>query len=219
MGTKATIKRREQRKRAKQRLKTQAWYYMDEMIIMNTTNTVSLGCTNSVYAVCAPTQMAQLNYWAACETQACKACPTKEEENSMNTERNYLERRVREIFCDKERTLIDTFNLHVDNTPRTYKDLIAAIKDGKYDLDPKRTKVIDAQVESGENPLYFACGAFDGIIWKGDKMPDPAGYGIAINALRKARTTAMDIVQTQDAIAGLKALQDFDAWTPTGPAN
>lgn len=142
----------------------------------------------------------------------------KEEENSMTTyatERAHLNARVREITWQKEVSFCDLFKMNADPTPKSYKELIAAITGGKYTLDAKRVKKIDAALEDNRN---IWCGPFDGIVFEGDK-PDRDGYTNAITELQKRSQAARDTIATLTPDLGLKALQDLEAWTPVGPAN
>ena len=157
-----------------------------------------------------------------CITPAPAECAKphcKEEENSMttqNTERDYLRRELTNVSYAKEDELAKMFRIHNLDTPQTYKDLIDAIKNGKYTLDEKVTKKVDAYIEehgrSGWGPFY-------GIKFNLDNAPDYDGFHKAIAERNRQRTIAERIIMTGDAAAGLKALQDFEAWTPVGKAN
>lgn len=145
-------------------------------------------------------------------------CQEQEGKTQMNTntERDYLARRVESVSYDLDSKLEKQFNLGKNTNPRTYKDLIDWVTNGKYTLDTKITGKIDAIVADDET--YYG-SSFDGIVWTGAGFTvDHAGYVIARKAMQAARTVARDVVMTQDATAGLAALNAFEAWTYTAPA-
>lgn len=149
----------------------------------------------------------------------CKQTPQKQEvENTMitaNTERSYLDRRLNEVFYTHERELQKQFHLGENTAPKTYKDVIDWIKNDKFTLNAKETKRIDLYVD--EEGTYY--GSFlDGIVWNGAGFTvDHDGFVAGAKVLKKALQDARDVVNTSDATAGLKALQDFQSWTYTAP--
>jgi hypothetical protein len=133
--------------------------------------------------------------------------------SDIAVQRDYLLSQLTTAFHPKEREFQTTFNLYVDNTPKTYIDMIAAIKDGKYTIDPKAEKrVADWEEDEEDGPSYF--GPLYGIVWDGP-VADRKGYDQAVKDLRKQKTEAERIIVTGDAAAGLAALQAFEAWQPT----
>ncbi len=164
---------------------------------------------------CLPTPT---NYGYGVKCKA-KSCEKQEVENTMNTnsERDYLARRLENVAYGKDFSML--FNLNSPTTPSTYKELIDWIKNGKYELDEKRTKFIDATIENQDGSWYG--NAFDGIKFTANPQPDFDGYAKAKVEAKKLHQNAKDIIMTADAAAGLKALQDFEAWMPTvgTPAN
>ncbi len=87
--------------------------------------------------------------------------------------RDYLSNRLAKADYPKGRELRELFNLYVDNSPKTYKDLIDAIKNDKFSLDDEVIKnVADTEEEVGYGPFY-------GIIWNGPQ-PDKKGYYAAL---------------------------------------
>ena len=150
-------------------------------------------------------------------------CDVKQEkeETAMSIEQNtldYLSRRVESTFYGLHSELADTFNLYKDNKPKTYKELIAAIKGDKFKLDAKRTKRIDEYFSDGdedEDCFYSFRGSLDGIIWDGPQ-PDRKGYDKAIEDLSKAKTDTMDTIRViTDEEKRLAALKAFEAWVPS----
>ena len=85
------------------------------------------------------TGYATLNGWAQLTQKAnCSPEKTVEKETAMTYEQNtrdYLVRRLEVVGYELERKLPDQFNLYVNNTPKTYKELIDAIKNDKFKLN------------------------------------------------------------------------------------
>jgi hypothetical protein len=137
--------------------------------------------------------------------------------SDIAVQREYLLARLNDAWYPKERQLEQFFNLYADNTPKTYKDMIDAIKNGKYTIDKKIEKNLETHLEDTEDDefggeLYW--GPLYGIIWDGPKI-DRDGYNKAREAARVEKTKANDIIMTGDGTAGLAALQAFEAWMPT----
>lgn len=138
----------------------------------------------------------------------------KETAMSYETEtRNYLLHRVEDIYYGLNNKLPAQFNLYVSNQPKTYKELIDAIKNDKFKLDEKRI----ARAEYDEDYFDF-CGPFDGIIWDGPQ-PDVKGHGKAKKALKDAYNAAKDAVMIGTAAEGGEALKALQEWKPEGLAN
>lgn len=161
-----------------------------------------------------------LNGWQMYAPQNANCPPEKtvEKETAMTYEQNtrdYLLRRLDTVHYALARKLPGQFNLYVNNTPKTYKELIDAIKGGKYKLDEKRIARLE---DCDDDDHCYSDGAFDGIIWDGPQ-PDTIGYKAAVKALDAAAVDAKDIIMTSDPKEGAAALKALGAWTPTGAAN
>lgn len=127
------------------------------------------------------------------------------------TSRDYFLKRLEGAMYPKREGFMDLFNLNIDNQPKNYKDLIAAIKDGKYTIDKKVEKRFEASDE--DNGWYF--GSLHGIIWDGPKQ-DYEGYRKALEELKKQDTAARDAIMAAATAGDMKAAVDaFEAWTPT----
>lgn len=135
--------------------------------------------------------------------------------------RDYLLTRLAKADYPKYREFRKLFNLYVDNTPKTYKEMIDIIKSGTYTLDEKITKRVDAaqadfdEVE-GDEDLNFVSpwGPLYGIVWPGPKS-DQKGYDAAVKENGTRYTAAKDAIMVGTAAEGLAAIQAFEAWTPT----
>lgn len=136
-------------------------------------------------------------------------------QSDTTVQRNYLLDRLNRAEWPKQQSFTKLFNLHIDNAPKTYKELIDAIKNDKFSLDAKAVKKVDSfSDEDSDYPEgYNPYGAFFGIVWEG-ATPDPEGYQEAVKVMHKQFTAAKDIIMSGVYADGLKALQDFEAWLP-----
>lgn len=149
-----------------------------------------------------------------CIVDSC--CNQEKGNNPMsNTERDYLNRRINDIMHTKRAELSKQFHLYEEIGPKNYKELIDWVKTGKYTIDLKISKRIEA-LEADDEDFYR--GPFYGIVWNGrGYVNDYDGYAVAEKELEKARTAAKDVVNTLDAAEGLKAVQSFETWSYTTP--
>ena len=153
------------------------------------------------------------NWWGE-RIDEPKQEPVKE--TAMSIEQNqidYLCVRARNVKSNLNSKLWDQFNMYANNKPKTYKELIDAIKGGKYKLDEKRIKKIEA-LQDDDDGDCFIYGPFDGIIFDGPQ-PDAKGRDAAADELDKAYTKTMDAIKVLPAAEGLKALQEFENWVPS----
>lgn len=131
--------------------------------------------------------------------------------SDTETTRDYLLNRLEIATYPKRNELHKLFNIGVDNSPKTYKELIDIIKNDKYTIDAKIAKRLDAEEEQEIEDIYW--GSTYGIIWPGP-VEDLKGYRAAMTEMDKQATAARDVIMT-DASAALKALQAFEAWLPS----
>ena len=129
------------------------------------------------------------------------------------TSRNYLVDRLGNARYPKLSELREFFNLRVDNTPKTYKELIDAIKNDKFTIDKRVAAKLEAREEDDEDSFTFD-GALYGIIWDGPQA-DFKGYEAAEGEMTKQFTKAKDVVMVKSAEDGLAAIEAFEAWLPT----
>jgi hypothetical protein len=191
---------------------------METITYYNGSPTMTLAASNSTisqYKVCSP-----LNHWGIGIIDEPKQEPVKETAMSIEQSQiDYLIVRARNVKSNLDYKLWDQFNMYADNTPKTYKELIDAIKGGKYKLNEKRTKQIDARIaadadEEFDDDRFYFNGPFDGIIFDGPR-PDRKGRDAASDELGKAFTKTMDAIKVLPATEGLKALQEFENWVPS----
>lgn len=144
-------------------------------------------------------------------------CEKQQGNNPMtDTEisRSYLTQRLEAVSRTKRNELPSIFNLYASTAPKSYKELIDWVKNDKFKLDAKMVKRIDASIDENGGDYY---GSFlDGIIFTGAaKVPDNDGFNAAEKERVLKAQAVKDVIYTADAATALKALQDFEAWTPT----
>lgn len=160
--------------------------------------------------------------FATCTTQPVAVYADCSKDTNMKTDtatqRDYLLQRVQNTKYAKRDELSKTFHLYKNSQPRTYAELIEYIKEGKYELDTKRTKRIDAMVE--DNGIEFmGMNPFDGIKFTARPSADLDGYNDAEIELDKQIKKAKDVIMSDVYADGLAALQALEAWVPEGKAN
>lgn len=138
------------------------------------------------------------------------------QKTEAQTQREYLDKRLSQAAFEKNNSLQKTFKINNPDHPKTYKELIDAIKNDKFEVDKKVAARIDDYVEEEG---HFYGSAFEGIKWKLDDAPDWDGYHDATAQAEAKKTTVRDAIFSGVYADGLKALQDFEAWQPTGKAN
>lgn len=121
--------------------------------------------------------------------------------------RDHLKAQLREARYEKMSEAAPLFNLNVNNTPKTFRDLIAAIKDGKFTIDEKFAKKVDAKIANDE-PIWYS--PLEGIIWDGPQQ-DYAGYHAFEDHLQKEYQKAKDEIIVLPLEQGLEALRRFQA--------
>lgn len=130
--------------------------------------------------------------------------------SEITIQRDYLSQRLSEVSRPKANEFEKLFNLYVDNTPKTYKEMIEIIKAGTFTVDPQMEKAVARAIEDGQEVNF---GPLCGIVWPGPKQ-DYEGYRAALKELKKQHAKAEDIIATSDAVIGLKAVYDLEAWVP-----
>lgn len=121
--------------------------------------------------------------------------------------RDHLKTQLREARYEKMSEAAPVFNLNVNNTPKTFRDLIAAIKDGKFTIDEKFARKVDAKIANDE-PIWYS--PLEGIIWDGPQQ-DYAGYRAFEDHLQKEYQKAKDEIIVLPLEQGLEALRRFQA--------
>lgn len=151
--------------------------------------------------------------WDNCKQEGTTPmCYEKTGKSEAEISRAYLTNRLGDANYAKRDQLRKLFNLDAIAIPKTYKELIDAIKNGKYEIDAKVAKLIEISTED-EGQYYGS--PLDGITFTDFPKPDYEGFTAASTEQQKKYT------QTKDALflpyeQGLKALADFEAWMPEG---
>ncbi len=162
-------------------IKDQAQHKKEKNMCYNTLKTVSIKSTGAVASIQA------------------------EADRSDENKRQHLLEQLRQTKWTKRDQAEKFFNLSVDSSPKNFRELLAAIKDGKFTIDEKRAAKIDAKILNGE-PTYT--GAFDGIIWDGPQK-DLKGYDKFFAYLEDEYQKAKDEIIVLSLEKGLEALRRF----------
>ncbi len=124
-------------------------------------------------------------------------------------QRDYLIDRLSQTRDEQYPELRKQFFMDEDPQPRTRKELAERIAAGKF--------LISSLDKSPDTRIY---SAFDVIEWRDPTKPaDEKGFEAALEAREKAYQAAKDAIVINDPTTGLKTLQDFQNWKPTGKAN
>jgi hypothetical protein len=157
---------------------------------------------------------------AACRTKGCyqkkakKMCYECDDDfcshpqSDESKQRSYLSRRLNDLEHSKQQEAMKTFGLVDDDAPVNVKELIERILAKQYVLDEKKVT----------NRGYYNLQR--GLRWRNpDLKEDQAGYDAFWSEFTKKQTATQDAISILPPADGLKALQEFEAWTPTGKAN
>lgn len=165
----------------------------------NTVGDTTVSQTNqevdkTMYEECIPCAPRVKTRSAIANAQVINAVPVEA------TQRDYTIERVRDI-ADKFDTALRV-QFHMDSEmPKTFLQLVDAIKNGNYRVDEDKINAYDAQ--------YM--GWHWGVTW--GLKPDYVGYEAAKKVLKTATQKALDAatLKTPDALQGV--IDDFEAWT------
>jgi len=122
-----------------------------------------------------------------------------------NRKLSHVQNRLSSIRWKKQDEMRKMFKIDPDYAPRTGKELIARIKDGKYQLRDE---------QSMKNTIIWSI--FDYFIWREPGVePDHDGYKLAEKELNSAYESALDAATLLDAKGQLEAIADLESWTPS----
>jgi hypothetical protein len=129
-----------------------------------------------------------------------------------NPEREYLLERLCQLKLEKR----SAAHVAADkpNQPASFDALVKAITSNAYTVDQKR--IDEIKQEYGENYTRYTNILF-GVKWNDYTGFDHKGYDAAIKAISAEYQKARDIISVKDPIAGLDALNAFEAWNYTAP--
>jgi hypothetical protein len=128
--------------------------------------------------------------------------PAEVTKTQVDKEREYLRQRLRDIHENHVDSLRVQFYLDDDAPPKSVREIVARIKDGKFEMPAEK----DDNNWNG-NPIW-------NIRWRDPSKPaDHKGFDAAEKKLEEAFTAAKDQIMVMDAATGLKALQEFESFT------
>lgn len=134
---------------------------------------------------------------------------------------DYLRYTWKETSKDAE--LRKMFFLNTPHTPRYGKELLDAIKNGKYVVDEKKLARGEAtRLDQSYDEDEDDCGRYDlfyGITFTDYPKPDMKGYEAASEAFAKASKDTERKIIVGTPAEGLDALLALEAWVPAGKAN
>lgn len=197
-----TVKRREQRKRAKMRNMT-----------TGEINTIMAfgNCGKSIFGTSVP-----------CNTQKVAECKKENpmyvdyvssDKHAESAKTNYLLSRAVSVKEVKRQEFWKQFGLGDDTAPATAKDLVARITSGKYILPTER------ETELLSSYYWGSSAALNGIKWRDPSVKeDRAGYDAATKALDVEFQKVQDQVMIADNASALTTIQAFEGWTYTPAA-
>lgn len=143
--------------------------------------------------------------------------------SDVQTQREHLLARLSGIDNDyrwgsKSDELREIFNLDADNEPKTSRELLAAIKDGKFKLDERIADLQDKGNHYDPVSDIYIMNPFGAIKFDGP-TPDKDGYTKARETVQNMIKDAKDTIIVKSPEDGLAAIKALEAWTPTGKAN
>lgn len=175
---------------------------------------ISKAKLNFVSTFCTPTEriMPKKTEWALYdeakqEKETTMAYGDLTTTNLETQQRNYLKRRLDEVFYTKKADLRTKFNIDFNASPKTKDELQRKLTAGEFEL---KTNYFDADGK----PNYCYGSMLDAVRWIDPaRKEDRDGYDAAKEALNKVFTAAKDVAMMKSLDDGLKALQDFEAAT------
>lgn len=168
-------------------------------------------------ALCSSTTPAPLQLTGIAVTGSIEASKT-----DTQTQREYLLERHREIDASTRwgginGKMTEAFAIHIDNRPKTAKELFDGITSGKFTL--KADEAARQEIFAAKHGREDFDDIFDAVDWGGLK-PDRAGYEAARDKAIDDLKAAKDTIMIGSPSDGLAALQALEAWTPPAtPAN
>ena len=131
--------------------------------------------------------------------------------NEVAAKKDYLETRAWRIKDEKVFELRQKFNMDNDPYPKTMKEFVKRIQDGKFVLEKRATK---DGVEDEDNSFYFDPWNLRGLSWRDpSKVKDEAGYDKAREELDTRFTAIQDIIAIDTPENALKAIQEWEKET------
>lgn len=122
--------------------------------------------------------------------------------------RDYLVQRLDYASEKKYSDLLAMFKMDDDRAPRNFNELQDRLSKGLF--------IIKDEDKEKEGPWPFGTGPLSYVNWRDPSKPaDAKGFEAALKAKDIEYVKAEDQIKIADPADGLKALQAFEAWTPT----
>lgn len=133
----------------------------------------------------------------------CYDCDFESQPTVENRKLTYFQNRVDGLTYLKRQDLRKQFNLDTPEAPTNAEELVKAIQDGNFHIEPKT-----------RDQYYFSPLAR--IIWrKEDIKADFIGFEAATKELDKLTRKTTDLVTAGDAAQQLSAIEALEAWSYT----
>lgn len=148
-----------------------------------------------------------------------------EQPSQESKAQSYLLDRLQGMIYSKRRDLENQFNLYGRAGPKTLTELLELLKGGKFEVSKYGKKLLNLEKNAAEdedddddffseNPSFYIGSFLDYVDFIGLKdQPDRDGYLKASDTLDKLYQSTRDQIMVFSAAEGLKALNEFEAWT------
>lgn len=207
-----TRKRREQRKRAKERMYGQGYENMmaanKAMKIMYEINTLATGST-----AC---QSVPQSMPVTIKENPMYVDYVSSDKHSESAKTNYLLSRMSDVKSKKREVLYKQFGLGVDDTPASAQELIDRITAGKFVLPTEK----EEELYRTAYGYYSPSAVLNVIKWRDPSVKeDKVGYKDATDQLEVAAQAVQDLIMIDTNANALEAIKSLENWTPTSKAN
>ena len=134
----------------------------------------------------------------------CECCENRSTMTDDAKARQYLDQRLRDVWCRHEKALRVKFFTDEAEAPKTPKELADRLAAGKFTVRDEKDDDKDKWYGSIKNHIE----------WRDPKTPaDKAGFAAFEVLLDKQNILAQDAIMVKTPADGLAALQAFEAWT------
>lgn len=134
--------------------------------------------------------------------------------SDISVQREYFLARLSGEYVSKRDELTKLYNLYIDNSPKSPKELIEMIEKKKFKLEDKYIKrVEEAAEERGDVEAFKFHSLLSFFKWDGPE-PDQKGYDTACVEMRSVYEDVRDAIMAGDAAEMQKAVQTMKTWLP-----
>jgi hypothetical protein len=142
----------------------------------------------------------------AATSVAIAAYPPQTETNERNEQREYLKYRINDIRADKKEEAKKTFGLADDAWPRSPKELIERIQNGKVTVSKRWTEEMDDYFYSPRTLIEFLR------FRDPEKVEDKDGYKEYEKDLDETYQTLADSIMVNEPKQAMAEVQAWEAW-------